>query len=126
MGLADPVESAGEISPEEDPATSYRGAEDRQEQASGPGDPAAYANTADEPDIPEAGRASSGDVEGLSGGGETISGELGNGEAESGIAPSSQAAPEPGGSDEAEASGESEETSPDEKPVGDEAEENDE
>src|SRR5918997_4401578 len=31
-GLADPVESAGEISPEEDPTTSYRGAEDRQER----------------------------------------------------------------------------------------------
>ena len=127
-GLADPVESAGEISPEEDPTTSYRGAEDRQEQASGPDDPVADANTADEPEVPEAGRASSGDAEGVPGGGETIPGELGNVEAESGIAPSSQGAPEPGGSGEAEASGagESEGSSTDEEPVGDEAEENDE
>ncbi len=125
-GLADPVESAGEISPEEDPTTSYRGAEDRQEQASGPDDPVADANTADEPEVPEAGRASSGAAEGVPGGGETIPGELGNGEAESGKAPSSQAVPEPGGSGEAEASGESEESSTDEEQVGDEAEENDE
>ena len=125
-GLADPVESAGEISPEEDPTTSYRGAEDRQEQASGPDDPGADANTADEPEVPEAGRASSGDAEGVPGGGETIPGELGNGEAESGKAPSSQAVPEPGGSGEAEASGESEESSTDEEQVGDEAEENNE
>ena len=125
-GLADPVESAGEISPEEDPTTSYRGAEDRQEQASSPDDPVADANTADEPEVPEAGRASSGDAEGVPGGGETIPGELGNGEAESGIAPSSPAVPEPGGSGEAEASGESEESSTDEEQVGDEAEENDE
>ncbi len=125
-GLADPVESAGEISPEEDPTTGYRGAEDRQEQASGLDDPVADANTADEPEEPEAGRASSGDAEGVPGGGETIPGELGNGEAESGIAPSSQAVPEHGGSGEAEASGESEESSTDEEQVGDEAEENDE
>ena len=32
QGLADPVESAGEISPEEDPTTSYRDAFDRQER----------------------------------------------------------------------------------------------
>lgn len=121
-GLADPVESAGEISPEEDPTTSYRGAEDRQEQASGPDEPVADGNTADEPEIPEAGRASSGDAEGVPGGGEPIPGELGNGEAESGIAPSSQAAPEPAESGEAEASGEVKEPSPDEEPVGDEAE----
>jgi small subunit ribosomal protein S2 len=125
-GLADPVESAGEISPEEDPTTSYRGAEDRQEQASGPDDPVADGSTADEPELTEAGRASSGDAEGVPGGGETIPGELGNSEAESGIAPSSQAAPEPGESGEAEASGEAKEPSPDEEPVGDEAEENDE
>ena len=126
-GLADPVESAGEISPEEDPTTSYRGAEDRQEQDSDLGDPVADANTADEPDVPEAGRASSGDAEGVPGGGETIPGEPGDGEAGSGIAPSSQAAPEPGGPEEVEASGSSEETpSPDEDTADEEAEENNE
>jgi small subunit ribosomal protein S2 len=126
-GLADPVESAGEISPEEDPTTSYRGAEDRQEQDSDLGDPVADANTADEPDVPEAGRASSGDAEGVPGGGETILGEPGDGEAGSGIAPSSQAAPEPGGPEEAEASGSSEETpSPDGDTADEEAEENNE
>ena len=78
-GLADPVESAGEIAPEEDPTTSYRGAEDRQErareEASGPGDPVADAATAEEPDVPEAGRASSGDAEGVPGGGDLRPGE---------------------------------------------------
>ena len=126
-GLADPVESAGEISPEEDPTTSYRGAEDQQEPDSDLGDPVADANTADEPDVPEAGRASSGDAEGVPGGGETIPGELGDSEAGSGIAPSSQAAPEPGGPEEAEASGESEEMpSPDGDTADEEPEENNE
>ena len=129
-GLADPVESAGEISPEEDPTTSYRGTEDRQEEArkqvSGPGDPVAGASTADEPDVPEAGRASVGDTEGVPGGGETLPGELGDGEPESGVAPSSQAAPEHGGSEEAEASGELEEPSANQEAVGDEAAGNDE
>jgi hypothetical protein len=119
------VESAGEISPEEDPTTSYRGAEDRQEEAreqvSGAGDPVAGASTADEPDVPEAGRASGGDTEGVPGGGETLPGDLGGGEPESGVAPSSQAAPEHGGSEEAEASGELEEPSANQEAVGDEA-----
>ena len=78
-GLADPVESAGEIAPEEDPTTSYRGAENRRERASeearGPGDPVADETTAGEPDVPEAGRASSGDAEGVPGGGELRPGE---------------------------------------------------
>lgn len=77
QGLADPVESAGEISPEEDPTTSYRGAEDRQETArEETGDaPVADQNTADEPDVPEAGRASSGSAEGVPGGGQLRPGE---------------------------------------------------
>jgi small subunit ribosomal protein S2 len=78
-GLADPVESAGEITPEEDPTTSYRGAEDRQERAGeqsrGADSPGAGAATADEPDVPEAGRASSGDAEGVPGGGSLRPGE---------------------------------------------------
>lgn len=78
-GLADPVESAGELAPEEDPTTSYRGAEDRQEradeQADGGDSPVADATTADEPDVPEAGRASSGDAEGVPGGGSLRPGE---------------------------------------------------
>ena len=122
-GLADSVESAGEISPEQDPTTSYRGAEDRQEetreQANGPGDPVADANTANEPDdVHEAGRASSGDAEGVPGGGEDIPGELGDSEAESGVAPSSQAAPEPKRSGKAEASEDLKEPSADQEPVG--------
>jgi small subunit ribosomal protein S2 len=76
-GLADPVESAGEIAPEEDPTTSYRGARDRQERASERSDdlPVADARTADEPDVPEAGRASSGNAEGVPGGGSLRPGE---------------------------------------------------
>ena len=78
-GLADPVESAGEIAPEEDPITNYRGAENGQEstgdESSGPGDPVADATTADEPEVPEAGRVSSGDAEGVPGGGELRPGE---------------------------------------------------
>ena len=71
-GLADPVESAGEIAPEEDPTTSYRGAQDRQEQAS---DDLDDASAAVEPDVPEAGRAASGSAEGVPGGGEPRPGE---------------------------------------------------
>ena len=76
-GLADPVESAGEIAPEEDPTTSYRGAEDRQERAheQAVDAPVADLATADEPDVPEAGRASSGDDDGVPGGGELRPGE---------------------------------------------------
>ncbi len=78
-GLADPVESAGEIAPEEDPTTSYRGAEDRQEQAreqsNSDDSPVADATTAAEPDVPEAGRASIGDAEGVPGGGSLRPGE---------------------------------------------------
>jgi len=78
-GLADPVESAGEIAPEEDPTTSYRGARDRQEQAREQSDdaelPVADATTADEPDVPEAGRAASGEAEGVPGGGSLRPGE---------------------------------------------------
>jgi len=77
-GLADQVEFAGEIAPE-DPTTSYRGAENRRErqreQASGRGDPVADENPADEPDVPEAGRASSAAAEGVPGGDELLPGE---------------------------------------------------
>jgi small subunit ribosomal protein S2 len=129
-GLADPAESAGEISPEQDPTTSYRGAEDRKEeaseQASDPDDLLADANTADEPEVPGAGRASSGDEDGVPGGGETIPEELGDGEAKSAVDLSSQAVPEPGGSGEVEAFGEPEEPSADQEPVGDKAAANDE
>jgi small subunit ribosomal protein S2 len=67
-GLADPVESAGEISPEEDPTTSYRGALDRQErqhqQVSG-----------DAPGGQDAGRDMTEKAEGVPGGGEMRPGE---------------------------------------------------
>jgi hypothetical protein len=73
------VESAGEIAPEEDPTTSYRGAEDKQElareQSNGADSPVTDATTATEPDVPEAGRASSGDAEGVPGGGSLRPGE---------------------------------------------------
>ena len=70
-GLADPVESAGEISPEEDPSTSYRGARARQERArEQAGDTPEDASATEEPDVPEAGRA-----EGVPGGGELRPGE---------------------------------------------------
>jgi small subunit ribosomal protein S2 len=70
-GLADPVESAGEIAPEEDPTTSYRGAEDRQERAREQrGDAADGA-----PGGPQTGRASSGAAEGVPGGGSLRPGE---------------------------------------------------
>jgi small subunit ribosomal protein S2 len=71
-GLADPVESAGEIAPEEDPTTSYRGARDRQEQAS---DYLDDASAAAEPDVPEAGRAARGSAEGVPGGTDPRPGE---------------------------------------------------
>jgi hypothetical protein len=98
--LADPVESAGEIAPEEDPTTSYRGAEDSQErareQSNGADSPVADATTAVEPDVPEAGRASSGDAEGVPGGGSLRPGEevaLNEGTAEA--APDGDASAEP-------------------------------
>ena len=69
-GLADPKESAGEIAPEEDPTTSYRGARNRQErqreQVSG-----------DAPGQAEAGRTMTERAEGTPGGGETVPAELG-------------------------------------------------
>ena len=74
-GLADPVESAGEIAPEEDPTTSYRGDLERQEQSDDADLPVADATTADEPEVPEAGRASRGDAEGVPGGGSLRPGE---------------------------------------------------
>jgi small subunit ribosomal protein S2 len=131
MGLADLVESAGEISPEEDPTTTYPGAEDRRdqvrEQASEPDDLLPDTATAEEPDVPEAGQASRGEAEGVPGGGETISGETSDGEPESGIVPSTQAEPEPGESAEAETSGEPQETpSSNGDTAGDEADENNE
>jgi small subunit ribosomal protein S2 len=115
-GLADPVESAGEIAPEEDPTTSYRGAEARQEQtleqSNDTDSPVADATTADEPDVPEAGRASSGDAEGVPGGGSLRPGEevaLGEGTAEA--APDGDAPAEP-----AEVEPESQETETGEQP----------
>jgi hypothetical protein len=67
-GLADPDESAGKISPEEDPTTSYRGARDRQEQrrerASG-----------DTPGGRDTGRDMTGRAEGKPGDGEMRPGE---------------------------------------------------
>jgi small subunit ribosomal protein S2 len=75
-GLADPVESAGEIAPEEDPTTSYSGDLDRQEQSDDADLPVADAATADEPDVPEAGRASRGAAEGVPGGGSLRPGEV--------------------------------------------------
>jgi len=60
-GLADPVESAGEIAPEEDPTTSYRGAEDGEELA-----PEQRGDAADDaPGGPQNGRDSNGDAEGV-------------------------------------------------------------
>ena len=67
-GLADPVESAGEISPEEDPTTSYRGARDRQERRR-------ERTSGDAPGGPETGRDMTGRAEGVPGGGETRPGE---------------------------------------------------
>ena len=74
-GLADPVESAGEIAPEEDPTTSYRGAEDRQERAREERGDAADDAADDAPGGLETGQASSGDVEGVPGGGQLRPGE---------------------------------------------------
>jgi small subunit ribosomal protein S2 len=76
QGLADLVESAGEIAPEEDPTPSYRGARDRQERTrEEASDALSDASAAVEPDVPEAGRAASGSVEGVPGGGELRPGE---------------------------------------------------
>ena len=87
-GLADPVESAGEIAPEEDPTTSYRGARDRQErqreQVSG-----------DAPGGADAGRTMAERAEGTPGVGETVPGELGEEDGSAtGEVPSGQPAPE--------------------------------
>jgi small subunit ribosomal protein S2 len=60
-GLADPVESAGEISPEEDPTTSYRGALDRQERE----------GTGTSPGGADTGRDMSDRAEGVPAGGES-------------------------------------------------------
>ena len=63
-GLADPVESAGEIASEEDPTTSYRGAENRRQR-----------EQAGEPVTPEDVTLQSGDEEGVPGGGSLRPGE---------------------------------------------------
>jgi len=63
-GLADPEESAGEISPEEDPTTSYRGAQDRQERQR-------ERVSGDAPGGPETGRDMTERAEGLPAGGES-------------------------------------------------------
>lgn len=132
-GLADPVESAGEIAPEEDPTTSYRGAEDRQEERaseqSNDGDlPVANVTSADEPDIPEAGRASSGDAESVPGGGSLRPGEeaaLNEGTAEA--APNGDATAEPATAGPAsEEPGTGEETASNGEAARDEADENNE
>ena len=112
-GLADPVESAGEIAPEEDPTTSYRVELDGQEQSDDPNLPVVDTNTANEPDVPEAGRASSGEAEGVPGGGDLRPGEeaaLSEGDADT--TPESDASAEPGAEverDEADESNEPEE-----------------
>jgi small subunit ribosomal protein S2 len=62
-GLADAEASAGEISPEEDPTTSYRGARDRQERQ--------REHAGDMPGEPETGRSATEKAEGVTGGGET-------------------------------------------------------
>ena len=81
-GLADPVESAGEISPEEDPTTSYRGALDRQEEperSSGeaPGGPDTGLDMSDRAEgVPAGGESGRGGfVPDESGGGESAPGE---------------------------------------------------
>ena len=81
-GLADPEESAGEISPEEDPTTSYRGARNRQERQ-----PEGVA--AEAPGGRETGRAATERTEGVPAGGESGRGgalvdESGGGESEPG------------------------------------------
>jgi small subunit ribosomal protein S2 len=67
-GLADPEESAGEISPEEDPTTSYRGALNRQERQR-------ERVSGDAPGGPETGRDMTEKAEGVPGGGEMRPGE---------------------------------------------------
>ena len=68
-GLADAEASAGEISPEEDPTTSYRGARDRQERRR-------ERVSGDAPGGPDTGRDMTGRAEGVPGGGETRPGEV--------------------------------------------------
>ncbi len=83
MGLADPVESAGEISPEEDPTTSYRGALDRQERrrervsGEAPGGPDTGRDMSDRAEgVPAGGESGRGGfVPDESGGGESSPGE---------------------------------------------------
>ncbi|MDQ4105986.1 MAG: 30S ribosomal protein S2 [Actinomycetota bacterium] len=75
-GLADPVESAGEILPEEDPTTSYRGAEDRQERAR----EQRGETSKDSPGGTQTGRATTGRAEGTLGGGELRPGEVASGD----------------------------------------------
>ncbi len=67
-GLADPEESAGEISPEEDPTTSYGGALDRQEQQH-------ERLSGEAPGGTDTGRDMTGRAEGTPGGGEMRPGE---------------------------------------------------
>ncbi|MDQ3913095.1 MAG: 30S ribosomal protein S2 [Actinomycetota bacterium] len=84
-GLADPEESAGDISPEEDPTTSYRGARNRQErQREQGGEPLDSGDT----------QPQSAEEEGVPGGGVTIPGELAEDGPQTGAAPSSQPARE--------------------------------
>ncbi len=100
-GLADPEASAGEISPEEDPTTSYRGARDRQERRR-------ERVSGDAPGGPDTGRDMTGRTEGVPGGGETrpgetvwdeeeaASGEAASAEASSGEPETAQAEPSGG------------------------------
>jgi hypothetical protein len=82
------VESAGEIAPEEDPTTSYRGARDRQE-------PLREQVSSDAPGGADAGRIITERAEGTPEGGETIPGELGEEDGPTtGEVPSSQPAPQ--------------------------------
>src|SRR5215217_6143615 len=67
-GLADTEESAGEILPQEDPTTSYRGAYDRQERQR-------QRVSGDAPGGPETGRDMTEKAEGVPGGGEMRPGE---------------------------------------------------
>ena len=67
-GLSDPEASAGEISPEEDPTTSYRGARDRQEQRR-------ERTGGDALDEPETGRDMTGEAEGVAGSDEIVESE---------------------------------------------------
>ena len=90
-GLADPDASAGEISPEEDPTTSYRGARDRQERRR-------ERTGGDALDEPETGQEMTGEAEGVAGSDEIV--ESASGEeaasAESGEPETEQVAPSGG------------------------------